>query len=209
MEKVKRFLPPVLGLVCALGLYVLTHGLLQAIVGGFVVFFIFRVAFTPRKRPEQIIVSEGLNKLAFDERVQVAEKNLQILQNEGFKVINTDVREKIKEIAALVSEIIKDIKNHPEDFNSARQFFNYYLEATLKIVRQYVDLSNQAYKSEALNNSLQKVEEELESIRKAFEKQLQILIDNDVLDLDVELKVLKTSLDLEGFSVKNKDEKPL
>lgn len=200
MEKLLKFLPLAVGLVVTGALYLLGIGgpiwWGLAFAGSY---FVVRVIQTPRHHPATVVIGEGLTKLDVDNTLREARAQHNILQNEAFRITNPAARAQVTEIARLVDEIIKDIKEHPEDFRTARQFFTYYLGATVKIVRNYAQLVVRPDKSPELAGSLRQVEEELQTIRGAFEKQLRVLVENDVMDLDVELQVLKKTIELEGL----------
>ena len=87
---------------------------------------------------------------------------------------------------------IKDIKR-------ARQFVNYYLDSTVKIVTRYVELSNTQVITPETEKSLKKVEELMRTVKVSFEHQLQQLLEDDLLDLDTEVEVLKKTLKMEGM----------
>ena len=81
------------------------------------------------------------------------------------------------------------------------------MDSTLKIVDKYIDLSARGIKSADLVQSLAKVEELLDTIYHAFEKQLEILVKDDVMDLDTELKLLESTIKMEGLGQDYKTQK--
>ena len=131
------------------------------------------------------LVEEGKRKLAV-----VRQKTRMIKKN--------DVAEKVQEICRVGLEIFDNLAKHPEDIKKAKQFINYYLDTTEKIVSQYVELSSVKKMTPEIEESLKNVEEILDSVKDTFEKQLASLLDDDLLNLDTEIKVLKRTMELEG-----------
>ena len=82
---------------------------------------------------------------------------------------------------------------------AARQFFGYYLGAAVKVVNSYVELTSRPNLDAEAKAACQRVETELDTIQAAFEKQFQMLQENNVIDLDVELSVLKKTIQMEGL----------
>jgi len=87
----------------------------------------------------------------------------------------------------------------PRDEIDLRSFFNHYLPATVTICSRYLELSQQPYQTEELQETLNNTEQTLQRIESAFHKQLSNLLQNDILDLNVEVSVLEHSLRLDGL----------
>jgi 5-bromo-4-chloroindolyl phosphate hydrolysis protein len=108
------------------------------------------------------------------------------------------VRAKIGGIADVVGRILKDLRQDPADFPKASQFLDYYLVSTVAVVGKYLELSGRAATGEGLA-ALRGTEQTLDTIKAAFEKLYQQLLENELMDLDVELKVLNNTIAMEGL----------
>ena len=139
----------------------------------------------PTEEKAQIVADDGISRLK------------QVRSNTS-KISNNDVASKIQEICKVGLEIFKNIKEHPEDLRKARQFTNYYLDATENIVQKYIELSPRREMSPEIGKSLEDVESSLDMIKSTYDKQLANLMTNDVLDLNTEITVLKKTIKLEG-----------
>jgi len=125
-------------------------------------------------------------------------KKLRNIRGLTLKITSNDVAKQIQDICKTGAEIFEYIRENPEDLKKAKQFINYYLDTTEKIVNTYVQLSSAKEKSPEVHASLKKVEETLSSIDLTYKKQLHNLLENDVLDLNTEIKVLETTMKLEN-----------
>lgn len=130
-------------------------------------------------------VKEGMNKL-------------RKIRNNTRMIKNNEVAEKIQEICRVGVDIFDNIKKHPEDLRRAKQFLNYYLDATEKIVNQYVELSQKREINDDVKASLANAEDILSTIGETYKKQLHNLMENDVMDLNTEITVLKKTMKFEG-----------
>jgi 5-bromo-4-chloroindolyl phosphate hydrolysis protein len=110
-----------------------------------------------------------------------------------------DVRINILEICTTANDIFDDFVKDPKDIKIARRFILYYLDTTERIVAKYYQLSKSPYLSDDAKNTLNNVESTLVMIKDTFRKQLKKLTENDVLDLDAEVKVLKNTIKQEGI----------
>lgn len=159
------------------------------------------------KEEIDVHLSGGVTQAMLEETLAEGYKKLKILKEFRKKIFNETVGKKIDAIADVIDRIFENFKKDPKDIKAARQFLSYYLDSTLKIVDKYIDLSGRGVKSSDLVQSLAKVEELLDTIYHAFEKQLEILVKDDVMDLDTELKLLESTIKMEGLGQDYKTQK--
>lgn len=117
----------------------------------------------------------------------------------SLRVTKSEVRAKIDTLITIARGILDDIRKDPKDIKRARQFLNYYLDATSRILSRYTDLTERGIGSGDARMALGKVESLLLTLESAFEKQRASLAQDDVLDLDSEIAVLEKTLDIEGL----------
>jgi 5-bromo-4-chloroindolyl phosphate hydrolysis protein len=117
------------------------------------------------------------------------------------RIDDADVKKKVQAITDIIEKIYKNFQDDPKDIRAARQFLNYYLDAALKVVNQYVELSGKSSRGEH-RESLVKAEELLNKIETAFDKQLTKLYEDDFMDFDTEMQVLELSMKHDGLSKK-------
>jgi 5-bromo-4-chloroindolyl phosphate hydrolysis protein len=115
------------------------------------------------------------------------------------RIKDNRVAEEVRGICKAAQDIIENFRKDPKDIKRARQFVNYYLDSTVKIVTRYVELSNKQVITPDTEKSLKKVEELMQSVKLSFEKQLEMLLEDDLMDLDTEVEVLKKTLKMEGM----------
>ncbi len=203
------------------------RGIISGIIGGAVFFLswaLVRFSFLPslifaiggyvagtfilhQKDEIDVQLSGGVTQAMLDETLAEGYKKLKILKDFRKNIFNETVGKKIDAIAGVIDRIFDNFKKDPKDIKTARQFLSYYLDSTLKIVDKYIDLSGRGVKSADLVQSLAKVEELLDTIYHAFEKQLEILVKDDVMDLDTELKLLESTIKMEGLGQEKKAQK--
>lgn len=133
-----------------------------------------------------------------EKNVRQGIEKLRNIRNLTLKITSNDVAKQIQDICKTGAEIFEYIRKNPDDLKKARQFINYYLDTTEKIVNRYVQLSSAKEKSADVGTSLKKVEETLASINETYQKQLNNLLEDDVLDLNTEIKVLETTMKMGG-----------
>ena len=95
-----------------------------------------------------------------------------------------------------------DLLKHPEKLKQIRQFLNYYLPTTIKLMEQYVTLQNQSVKTENITEGMQKIEDLLDKVIVAFQRQLDALFESDVVDITADIRVMEQMMASEGLTEK-------
>ena len=174
-------------------LFVINAGPIVSLVIGGAGFGAGMLLFS-RKKPE-VIAQEIDLKTA----VSNGQKKLVEIQKFQKLIKKPVVVAKVKEICEVIEKILEDLEKDPQDLKAARQFLDYYLDSTIKILNRYVELSAQNISDDSIKASLLKVENMLQTIKDAFEKKLAQLLSNDVMDLDTELSLLDQSINMDGL----------
>ena len=157
-----------------------------------------KVKIENKKEDPNEFVCEGITRKAFNEIINSGRAQIKRIEEIGLKIMDHKVRINILDICQVANEIYDDFIQDPKDIKTSRRFINYYLETTEKIVDKYYKLANCEYLTKEGTESLQEVEKTLELIEESFKKHLKKLLDNDILDLDAEIKVLKDTMKAES-----------
>ena len=104
-----------------------------------------------------------------------------------------------KQICNTSNKIIETIEKKPNKLKNARNFLNYYLPVTLKILERYDEIENQKLSTESATKFMSSVQNMIEKIKDAFEKQLSSIYQEEIVDTDAELKVFESMLKTDGF----------
>ena len=141
----------------------------------------------------------GISREDFDEALTTGSRKLVQLRKVVARVGDARIRAKANGVCDAAARILSEIRQDPADLRKARNFLDYYLDATVKVVDRYVSLSGRPIRTPEMDSSLKRAEESLDTIRSAYDKQLAQLLENDVMDLDVELSVLERTIKMEGL----------
>ena len=109
----------------------------------------------------------------------------------------------IKQIEILTEKIFAYVKEHPQDIGEIRQFLNYYLPTTIKLLEQYVVLQNQGMRMGNIDEGMQKIENMLDKVIVAFQRQLDGLFESSVVDITADIQVMEQMMASEGLTGKD------
>ena len=109
------------------------------------------------------------------------------------------VSDQIDRLEATTRKIIAHVADNPEKLPQIRRFMNYYLPTTLKLLNAYDRMVEVDASGENIDGTKAKVEDMMETIVKAFDKQLDALFGNEALDISTDITVMEQMLAREGI----------
>lgn len=128
-----------------------------------------------------------------------------------YKLEDPEIVRNAKQISATSNKIVETVEKKPNKLKNVRNFLNYYLPVTLKILERYDEIENQKLNTDSAKKFMSSVEGMIEKIKDAFEKQLSSIYQEEIVDTDAELKVFESMLKTDGFvdeiDFKRKEEK--
>lgn len=130
------------------------------------------------------------------------ERILNELYDLNEKIEDEAVSARIDRIGELTAGIFRAVIDNPSREGDVRKFMNYYLPTTLKLLKSYDMLEDQRYQGENIVASRKKIENVLDMLIEAFERQLDRLFKNDALDIATDIDVLETMMAGDGLSSK-------
>ena len=127
------------------------------------------------------------------------ERTLGELRELNERIEDEAVSQRIDRIGTLTAGIFRVVIQKPEREQDVRKFMNYYLPTTIKLLHSYELLEDQGYQSESIVESRGKIENILDTLIKAYEKQLDRLFRDDALDIATDIDVLETMMAGDGL----------
>jgi hypothetical protein len=151
--------------------------------------------FEPLGRPRPFdIGDERARQVA--EALGEAEARLLEVERSAAAMTNPELRARVRRISAQGRGILNQIAERPTDLFRARKFLNVYLEGVQQVTEGYARAHVQA-DSRDLEQSFRNV---LITVEQVFEEQRQKLLKTDLMDLDVQIEVLRKQLQREGIA---------
>lgn len=143
--------------------------------------------------PERRGLPRGLDE-GVAEIIHEAEAALVEISQQGVKIAKPEVRAAVGRLGATAEQILDQLRREPRKAGLARGFLSYYLEAALRIVRGYAELSSAPAASLEVRRTLAQAEAALAEVQKAFDRQLEDLLQQQLLELDSEIALLEKTV---------------
>ncbi len=110
-----------------------------------------------------------------------------------------EMSRKIDRIGEITGKILDYQRRNPAKAAELRQFLNYYLPTTLKILNAYAQMDAQGVEGENISAAKKRIEEMMDKIVEGFEKQLDQLFKTEAMDITTDVEVLERMLDKDGL----------
>lgn len=134
-----------------------------------------------------------------DQQISEGLRALNSLREADAAIEDAAVSARIKRMTDAGEKIFDALEKEPSRVNEVRKFMNYYLPTADKLLTHYRDLQTTGSKGENIQGAMRSVENSLEMIAVAFEKQLDSLYRHEALDIQTDIDVLETMLAADGL----------
>jgi hypothetical protein len=151
-----------------------------------------------RLEPQTLALPSGLDADSAA-TLRAAQDSIHAVQAAGRGIIAPAVRDKVDGLARTAQRILTELRDDPRRLPLARGFLTYYLLAAERIVAGYVELSARNLASPEADATLQRAVGAMDTIQRAFDRELVDLAQTDVIDLDAEIRLLETTARMESY----------
>ena len=132
-------------------------------------------------------------------KLQKARKQNQHILDSIPKVENEELRIELNEINDTTTKIIETIEKNPDKEKKLKNFFDYYLPVTVKLLDRYDEIENQRLNSKDSKKFNENTLKPIQEINGVLKMLLNILYEADMTDTNVEIKVLNSMLKADGL----------
>ncbi|HHJ18477.1 MAG TPA: 5-bromo-4-chloroindolyl phosphate hydrolase [Gammaproteobacteria bacterium] len=142
-------------------------------------------------------ISERLGGYSTEELVEIvkeAETRLLDIEHQRLKINSTELSERLGRIIDITRDVLSTLEKNPRELRRSRKFLNVYLEGAQRVTRGYAEMHDKT-EADFLDKNFRDV---LVTIEDSFKAHREKLLANDVLDLDIQIEVLKKQLDEDG-----------
>ena len=211
MARIKKRNPnPVKGFFASLiagGATVLGYSLLfpfhrwnHYLIGGALALLLGRVAYIMFSGLDTSQTAESIQDLpvtgnqAVDLLIARGQDMLKAIRREDELIPDPALSEKIVQLDGIATRIFETVIDQPEKAPQIRRFMDYYLPTTLKMLTGYRKLQQSGVSGVQAQNTKNRITDAMDVVLGAFNKQLETLYQNDMLDISTDIDVLETML---------------
>ena len=111
-----------------------------------------------------------------------------------------NISAQIDHLEEVTGKILDQVIQQPKKQPQIRRFLNYYLPTTLKLLNAYDRMDAVGVSGSNIDTTKEKVEKMLDTVCRAFDKQLDALFGEEALDISTDITVMENLLAQEGLT---------
>lgn len=180
-------------------MYALPHFILAAVISVVVCLLLKRVfrdkvMVLPDPEPEP----QTTGNAELDALIAERERALSEMRRLNDSIEDETVSRQIDQLEELTGKIIAHVVENPKKLPQIRRFLNYYLPTTLKLLNAYDRMDDVGVSGANIDGTMGKIEAMMDTVVRAFERQLDALFADEALDISTDITVMEQLLAREG-----------
>ena len=162
--------------------------------------------FRPVAKIGKIEVDSINNGEFLNERLREAAADYARMKKAAARIRETALADECRELIGLAGSILRYLTDNPEKIPTARRYIDYYQETAANVLEHYVELRATGLSTPETAKILQSTQESVTTLKAAFSMQFEKLMQNDLMDMEADLKLLRQTLRSEGYKEPEKKE---
>ena len=115
-------------------------------------------------------------------------------------ILDEKISAQIDHLEEVTGKILDQVIQQPKKQPQIRRFLDYYLPTTLKLLNAYDRMDSVGVSGSNIDATKVKVEKMLDTVCRAFDKQLDALFGEEALDISTDITVMENLLAQEGLA---------
>ncbi|WP_373483014.1 5-bromo-4-chloroindolyl phosphate hydrolysis family protein [Acetobacterium sp.] len=152
----------------------------------------------PRRKIGGLLIDELDNGEELKALMDDAYEDMVIIEKASRQIHNTSIKEQTVLLHQTGKNILEYLTKNPDRISAARRFFGYYLDTAREILEKYLSFQKSGLKTDDVRRVTQATQDALPVLNEAFEKQFNSLMENDIIDIEANIKLLKTNLEMDS-----------
>ena len=173
--------------------------LILCMVLGAVMYLACSMLLRPVEKIGKIEVDSLNNGEFLSERLSEAASDYERMKKAAAQIREQPLRAECSDLVNLAGNILKYLTDNPEKITAARRYIVYYQETAANVLAHYIELKKTGLSTSETEKILQRTQESVATLKAAFNMQFEKLMQNELLDMEADLKLLKQTLRSEGY----------
>ena len=121
------------------------------------------------------------------------------IRQENDLIPDAELSSQMDQLEDVANRIFRTVAEKPDKAPQIRRFMDYYMPTTLKMLEGYRKMDERQVKGQEAQATRAQIREAMDTVLKAFDKQLNALYQDDMLDLSTDIDVMETMLRQDGL----------
>lgn len=169
-----------------------------ALLAGRIVYIMAQGLDTSNHAPEQQPIPKTGDS-AVDTLVEKGQEMLAQIRHENDLIPDAELSSQMDQLEDVANRIFRTVAEKPDKAPQIRRFMDYYMPTTLKMLEGYRKMDERQVAGQEAQATRAQIREAMSTVLKAFDKQLNALYQDDMLDLSTDIDVMETMLRQDGL----------
>ncbi|SFA42733.1 5-bromo-4-chloroindolyl phosphate hydrolysis protein [Anoxybacillus pushchinoensis] len=129
-----------------------------------------------------------------DERLKDAKKKVRKIGQNLWRIRSISMFSKLSRLYSICQKMVEIVEKQPDRLAVAQPFFNTTLDSIVTIVDKYIYLMKQPVKNDDIRQAISEAEQALDLALTKAENQLLDMLEEDLFDLQTEVKLVKHTI---------------
>ena len=169
-----------------------------ALLVGRIVYIMAQGLDTSKQAPAQQPIPKT-GDAAVDTLVDKGQEMLAQIRHENDLIPDAELSSQMDQLEDVANRIFRTVAEKPDKAPQIRRFMDYYMPTTLKMLEGYRKMDERQVAGQEAQATRAQIREAMSTVLKAFDKQLNALYQDDMLDLSTDIDVMETMLRQDGL----------
>lgn len=110
-----------------------------------------------------------------------------------------ELRHRIERLEKLLASIDHAVEGDPRRVEELNKFTDYYAPTTMKLIHRYIQFESSSVITDSIRSTMSDILHSLDTVTAAYEKLLDTLYKDDLLELKAEMNVMQTVMKQDGL----------
>ncbi|MBR6889151.1 MAG: 5-bromo-4-chloroindolyl phosphate hydrolysis family protein [Selenomonadaceae bacterium] len=120
-------------------------------------------------------------------------------------ISDRELSTQLKRLQRTAKNLLNHLEKNPERIALAYKFIDYYQDRAVKIVKQYQELEETHLSTGKVEDLKARMKQMLSALDDAYQDQFEHILNDQIISVDAELKVMEQQLNAEGINTKTID----
>lgn len=135
----------------------------------------------------------------YEKLIKDANKKLDIIYSCFNQTKDGEVQVQAGKLYERGIEILSYLKDHPDKISKASRFLSYYLDTAANICDKYREIEKRGLVNEDTEKATENAKRAMVLLEKAFDNEFMKLIEDDIIDIETDMKVLENSMKWDNY----------
>lgn len=115
-------------------------------------------------------------------------------------VQDASVRKQVARLQSIASRLLDFLEEHPKKIPLAQKFLRYYQNRLKMFLKKYREFEASGVQADVVLSAMAKIRQGLMDLETAYNAEFSHLLEDDIIDIEAELKVMKQILAINGVA---------